>query len=280
MEHRLDLDKTINWDKLDITNDFVFTKFMSDPEICKEVLGILLGFEIGEIEKVEYQNTIEIDLSQKGVRLDVYVKDSDKIYDIEMQVTNSPSLIKRARYYQSCIDIDDLEKGMSYGNLRDSYIIFICTFDPFELDLPTYSFENVCKEDNNLKLNDGRHILFFNTKAYLKEENTNIKNFLAFVKGEKVEDGTIEKFKSQIKRIILNPKWRKDYMNLALVMNEREESGIKKGIEIGREEGREEGILKKACAVAKETYAMGLDIEQIIRISGLSKEELENIGIV
>ena len=39
------------------------------------------------------------------------------------------------------IDIDSLLKGAVYSELKESYVIFICTSDPFESGLPVYTFE-------------------------------------------------------------------------------------------------------------------------------------------
>ncbi len=61
------------WEELGITDDYIFSKFMRNPETCKEVLEILLPFKVGAIEYVEYQKTIEVAYDAKGVRLDVYV---------------------------------------------------------------------------------------------------------------------------------------------------------------------------------------------------------------
>ena len=51
---------------------------MQNQNTCKEVLEILLPFKVCTIEYVEYQKTIEVVYNLKGVRLDVYVKDSNK----------------------------------------------------------------------------------------------------------------------------------------------------------------------------------------------------------
>ena len=47
----------------------------------------------------------------KGVRLDVYIKDSDKVFDIELQNALDDNLPLRTRYYQSMVDSDNLLKG-------------------------------------------------------------------------------------------------------------------------------------------------------------------------
>ena len=89
-----------DWDGKGIKNNFIFTKFMDNHEVCREVLNILLPFEVGEIKRVEYEKTILPDLASKGIRFDVYAKDSNKAYNIEMQVNKETDLAKRVRYYQ------------------------------------------------------------------------------------------------------------------------------------------------------------------------------------
>ena len=65
------------------------------------------------------------------------------LYDIEMQTTDYATpdeLPKRTRYYQAMMDMDVLNKGELYTKLRRTYIIFICTFDPFDRGRSLYTF--------------------------------------------------------------------------------------------------------------------------------------------
>ena len=48
---------------------------------------------------------------------------------------------KRTRYYQSLIDIDQLEKNMDYRKIKESYIIFICTFDPLGIAVKEFGID-------------------------------------------------------------------------------------------------------------------------------------------
>ncbi len=80
------------WEELDITDDFIFSKFMRNKQTCKAVLEALLPFKIGRINYVEYQKSIKIFYKSKAIRLDVYVTDEDKVYNIEMQIAKSPNL--------------------------------------------------------------------------------------------------------------------------------------------------------------------------------------------
>lgn len=73
------------WEKATIANNFIFYKVMhNNPDVCKELLEILLQIKIDHIE-MHQEDTVEIDFGKKGVRLDVYVVGNDKAYCIEMQ---------------------------------------------------------------------------------------------------------------------------------------------------------------------------------------------------
>ena len=75
---------------------------------------------------------IKTTLLGKGIRIDVYVKDNHgNAYDIEMQTTKDTDLHLRSRYYHSEMDGYQICAGEKYSNLKNSIVIFICTFDPF-----------------------------------------------------------------------------------------------------------------------------------------------------
>ncbi|MBR3623166.1 MAG: Rpn family recombination-promoting nuclease/putative transposase, partial [Selenomonadaceae bacterium] len=121
------------WEELTISDNFLFQKVMQNPKICKKLVEKLLRIKIKNIVYPTTEMSIEESPTQKGIRLDLYVEtDTGVIIDIEMQTTNDyPSLLpKRTRYYQSLIDLNVLRKSQDYTELKKSYVIFICTFDP------------------------------------------------------------------------------------------------------------------------------------------------------
>ena len=98
------------------------------------------------------------------------------------QTDSRPMRGKRTRYYQSMIDMDSLLKGAVYSELKESYVIFICTSDPFESGLPVYTFERKCREDAGVELKDETHHLIFNASAYEQENDPELRDFLSFVR--------------------------------------------------------------------------------------------------
>ena len=119
-------------DELTFTDDGMFQAVLRDPEICAELVERLLHVKVNHVDYPKLEKQIAPYYSSKGVRLDVYLKDTDKVIDVEMQSSPQEALGKRTRYYEAMVDIDSLLKGQDYTELKDSYILFICKTDPFK----------------------------------------------------------------------------------------------------------------------------------------------------
>ena len=223
------------WEELQISNDFIFGKIMQDPKLCKGLLQrILPGLKIDRIEYPETQKAIRPDIDAKSVRLDVYVEDGKgTVYDIEMQVGMSKELPKRTRYYQSLLDMQMIDKGEPYKKLKPSYIIFICPFDQFGMGRHIYTFENICKEDKSVLLNDGTTKIFLNAKGTMDDVSPELKAFLDYVAGKKPADPFVDELEEAVKNARKNREWRHEYMTLLM----RDQENIEKGMEIGTAKG-------------------------------------------
>jgi len=89
------------WEKATLANNFIFYKVMKDhPDACKKLLEMLLNIKIKNLE-IHNEEAIEIENGAKGIRLDVYLKDDGRIFDIELQVANTGEIPERSRYYSS-----------------------------------------------------------------------------------------------------------------------------------------------------------------------------------
>lgn len=218
------------WNEIGISNDFLFGKVMRDPELCRELLEVILNVPIERVEYPEEQKTIDIAQDARSVRLDVYVADGNNtVYDIEMQTVQEEGLPKRSRYYQGMIDLALIEKGEPYTKLNKSYVIFICTFDAFGKGESVYTFENMCKEVEGLSLGDESHKIFLNAKGASKNVSPSLRAFLEYVAGNKSEDPFVKKLDEAVVKAKKNEEWRREYMTL--LMRDRE------NVEKGRAEG-------------------------------------------
>ena len=261
--------KVVSWEKLGISNDFLFGKIMQDAELCKELLQrILPDLEIDHIEYPQLQKEIKPDADAKSIRLDVYVRDGKgTIYDIEMQVTDTKELPKRTRYYQSLIDLQLIDKGQHYKLLKPSYIIFICPFDIFGQGRHIYTFENTCKEDKNIVLEDGAVKIFLNADSKMDDVSRELAAFLDYVAGKETDDLFVEKLKDAVKRAKKNREWRHEYMTLLMRDQENLEKGIEKGIK--------KGILAMVAALKDFNIPDEIIVQKIQEKFKLSKEEAE-----
>ena len=114
------------FEDLSLQDDFMFCKVMQNQDLCKELIEMILSDTIGKITYISIQHNIKNYEQAKSVRFDVLVQtENGKFYDIEMQVSNEKNIPKRMRFHQAAIDISFLDKGNSYNNLNDSFIIFI-----------------------------------------------------------------------------------------------------------------------------------------------------------
>lgn len=217
------------YSELTFADDFMFCKVLtSKPELCKERLELVLGIKIRMIRFPEAQKGIEQTYDGRGIRLDVYVEDADNtVYDIEMQTTKQSDLAKRTRYYQGMIDLNLIERGSKFKALKKSYIIFICLSDPFEKELPVYTFENRCRQDNSILLGDDAYKVIINASGKREGLSDEMSGFLDFLQG-KDNDGILSgKLNAAVKNAIERKEWEVDYMTMQMkIQSEREDAAI------------------------------------------------------
>ena len=256
------------YEELTITDDFMFSKVMRNSDLCKQFLEYVLDIKIASIAYPDYQKVIDISVDAKSVRLDIYVEDeAHTVYNVEMQSVRKKHLPKRSRYYQGMIDLNLIEKGEHYESLKKSFVIFICTFDPFEQGRHRYTFQNLCLEDRNLQLEDETVKVFINTKGSMGDVSEELKQIFAYFNGQEAVGDYAEKLREEVDRVKKNKEWRLEYMTLQMREMEKYEEGLEKGIEKGIR------LTKSVIRLDAEGYAVS-DIATELQIS---EEEVKRI---
>ena len=158
--------KTNTIQELNLADSFLFGKVMSDTEICRRVLEKILNVPIKKVDFPITRKTTDIAPDSGDIRLDACIHDEQEtIYSVEVLCCKDEELLKKARYFQCNIDSDIILSGKRCTKLKKSYIIFICTFDPFSDGRHIYTFENRCLEDLSLALGDETTEIFLSTKG-------------------------------------------------------------------------------------------------------------------
>ncbi len=251
---------------------------MKNEELCKELLEKLLHIKIDHIIYPELEKELTAYYEMKSVRLDVYVKDSDKIFDIEMQNQPTNYLPLRTRYYQSMIDVDNLLKGEEYSNLKESFIIFICQFDPFNENLPCYTFKNICKENTNIELQDKTCKIIFNSTAYDKEKDIEISSFLKYIKTQEATDDFTIKLNSFIEKAKQNQELRSYYLSMNIHDSDIRRVALAEGKQIGLQEGFAQGAEQNKIETAKNMIQKNIPLETIAECTSLSLEKVKELA--
>ena len=204
------------WNSLTLANNFIFCKVLEEnPDVCKELLEMLLDIKIDRIEQPKSEQTFKTDFDSRGIRLDVYVKDgTGRCFDIEIQTSNYMRLEKRARYYQGLMDVDSIQFGQEYSALKDSYVIFLCLGDAFGHRLPVYTFRYRAEEDKNILMNDGTVNIFFNATMYDKMQSENLRSFFKYLCGKNSDDNFTDRLSALVERVKMNAQWRHRYMTI------------------------------------------------------------------
>lgn len=214
MKEMHELTPAEKWERATLADNFIFCKVMTaNPDLCKELLELLLNIKIERIEIPVAERSFKVDYDSKGIRFDVYVKDgTGRCFDIEIQTTNRTNLAKRARYYQGLMDVDSLVSGADYSELNESYVIFLCMEDAFGNGLPVYDFHQVCKQDSEVLLNDGTHKVFFNASKYDKMPTKGLREFFKFLNGLNAASDFTDQLEQKVRYAKTNAQWRHRFM--------------------------------------------------------------------
>lgn len=296
---------------VDITDDFMFAYVMQRPDLCIELLEYL--FPGHKIQRVDYlaadegsditvvvengvaktypvaQKTLVVAFGKKGIRMDIYLDDGNIVYNIEMQATRTGHLPKRSRYYAGQVDINQLNRGQEYDQLKPTYIIFICKFDPFGKGLYQYTFSNKCDEVDGLELGDESYKIFLNTAGTKEcpdekdssgkiEGNSRIsdgmKELLRYMNNtkdypvESAQYDLIKKIDAAVAHAKRDEEWRLAYMTYQANQREAELRGEARGDE------------RRAKESALSMYNDGLTVEKISKYVGYAVDVVKKwVGI-
>jgi len=178
--------RNVPFEQLTITNRFMFTMVFSHKEIAKPFLEAVLGIKIHELKEPEPEKTIDVSPVSKGVRFDVFVKESGpngeilRSFDIEMQMEDTREIPKRARFYQAMRDSEALCRGEKYRDLKELYIIFLCHDDIFGKDRAVYRFKNLETDDPKIEMGDHTFKNYYIFNKYHEVAEKAIRDYMEY----------------------------------------------------------------------------------------------------
>lgn len=290
-------------ERLDLKIDYVFKKIFSKPENNLELIEFLEAILHIKIVKIEVKNP-ELPKDYKDQKLGVldiraHIND-DTIIDIEMQVSNGRTIVNRNLAYSSNIMAGQLQVGEFYKDIKTVISIVILAENVFKRNSylneakliftepdPEYCVDMGYKGEEHILTEKLRYI-YIELPKFLEKNpdmSTKLNQWLWLLVGR--ED--MVKMASKENKLIENVV--EDLDTMSADENERFEAfkrkvaiwesnmlkqeGIEEGETKGRAEGRAEGEAKKQNEIAKKMKDEGAEIEFIVRVTGLTKEEVE-----
>lgn len=238
---------TTKLEKLNLMDRFLFDEVMEDKEAYEAVIKILLENEIELLEKPETEKEFRVSPELRQIRLDVSL----------------------------------LEPGSKDFNLlNDSCLILISPFDIFERGLYRYTFEGVCRECPDLKIEDGAVRIFINTKGSNKDNFS--QEFLDFAEyvtdtsdemANKTNSDNIKLIHERVKKIRASEKMGVKYMQLWEEKAYIRDEGIEEGLAKGLEKGHSLMLIHMVCKKLRK----GKNIEEIAEELEEEHEEIRKI---
>lgn len=269
-----------SFEELNLSNGFLFSAAMEDPETCQLTLECILDCHIGNvIVKTEYNVLYNSDF--KCIRLDVLGRDEMEVsYDLEMQNNDENNLPKRSRYYQAELDLASLKQGEGYEQLKPLYVIFICDFDPFGKRLYQYTFEMQCVE-SCFPLNDGVKRIFLSTKGENTEEIAEaLIEFLGYLNNsndkyiENIKDAKVKRIHEKVKELKRNRNLGARYMYFEELLQDREKLGYKNGHAVALTEGLE-ALVRILCNFLPDVESIYQSIVSNDVYNQVTREQVE-----
>ena len=293
--------------KLNLKNDVIFKTFFSrkgNEEFLIDFLNALLDIEIKEIVVKDEVNLERLSVYEKGGRLDLQATLNDGIIvNIEMQIKNNHNIEKRTAFYSSKVISKETERGIDYKKLKQVIMINILDYEMLNYEEYISETKIVLDKHREYEVINEIKWYFIELPKFRKQHpnmNEKINQWLAFIydknreviqmaeqKNEVLKKARIEMNyltgEDEVRRLAeLEEKWEMDRVS---EVNYAKSEGIKQGKKEGIEQGKKEGIKQGKKAGAKETkketatkmLKEKMPLELIVKITGLTKEEINKI---
>ena len=271
--------------RLKPTNDYIFKKIFGvkkNSELLKRLLQSILT-DI-KIEIVEINKDVSLERQQMQEKLGILdivatLNDKTKV-NIEIQVKDEYNTVERSVFYETGLYHESLELGQEYIDIPRSISIWITEFNVFE-EGPFHERARLKRDYENIVLTDKLEIHYIQLpkfKEKCKRISNELEEWLTFIQNDNLEEirmidnKYVQKAEDEFEYLTGDAAERRlaELREKAL----RDEAA---GLKSARRKGIEQGIEQEKKETAKKMLAEKIDIELIVKITGLTKEEIQEL---
>ena len=254
--------------------------------VLEGFLTVFLGEQI-KIEEILESEGYQQMADEKFNRVDIKAKNTKgDIILIEIQNTRELYYLERVLYGVAKAVTEHLHLGQDYSGVKKVYSISILYFD---IGVGTdYLYHG---QNQFVGVHTHDHL-----QVNTKERGAILEEWVRYLKDGIITSGTtapgLEEAREKLRYYSMSPEERYAYdehLNAIMIQNdvlstakfEGREEGLAEGLAEGREEGliegREEGRVEERLETARRMRSDGLSMEMVVRYTGLSEEEINNL---
>ena len=267
------------------TNDYVFSRIFGyerNWELLKDLLeAILPNINIKEIELVKQYTLDKETIENRGAVLDVLAVLNDDTYvNIEMQVDDYKNTIERSIFHDSGLYHESLNKKDNFKKAKRVIGIWILAYNIFE-EGSFHEIARLKRDYENILLTDKMEFHYIQLpkfKEKCKRVSNKLEQWLTFIINEDVEEikmidnEFVQKAEDELEYINSDEEER-----MRARFRERSEWKYNFDVESMMQYGKAEGIKEQSIKIAKRMLEENIDIQIIIKTTGLTEEEIKEL---
>ena len=282
---------------IDVVFQMLFGEVGSE-KITQDFLSAILKEKIETISLD--QNIVlrrELPKGKMGI-VDVLAKINDNEFcNVEMQMADKKNMIKRMLYYWARQYAKEIGKKEEYKELKRTIVVLIANFEFDKLrELGVHSRWKIIEEERRkIVLTEDLEFNIIEVPKMYKEKQARDEKLIEWLKflenpeskevqGYMKKNENMKEAREKLDKMSKDEKVRKmAELRQKALMDEREaeytgySNGLEDGIKQGMKQGLEQGIGQGYREIAKKMKGKGKDINEIIELTGLSKEEIEKL---
>lgn len=273
-----------------LTNDVLFKETFANKNNRKQLeflLELLLDYPPGLLKdklEVEYESPLEKDeVSEKSVRGDIIIRFDDTTINLEAYRVFDSNSIDKSLYYVMRIQAKKLMIGDNYYKLGKTIQINFVDHTTLKLkDDLVANFHIAYDDDSSVKLMEKSFVVKvvqIDKARKLGYTKNDLERWLKFIGAETSSER--EEIAKGDELLMELHEWVKKYVADEETQEKLNKWDIhiaeNKGYEQGIQEGIQEGIKSEKIEIAKKLIKMNMPLEDIKKITNLSKEEIKKL---
>jgi hypothetical protein len=194
-----------------ITEDLVFDHVMGKKENYMELLRRAYPELDSKDTEVLTQYDGKTAYKAEHIRLDVWARDDQgRVFDFEMQRKNDGDLEQRMQYYIGNLIRYTLQSEQNYSELKNVYVVFLCTFDSYYRNESCYDFKMFDEKTRSIEIKVGLHVKILNSKG-IRDSDAPVNDVLDYMEGDSNQtDDYVKKLQKDLENYIGSGKWVQD----------------------------------------------------------------------